>query len=98
MLVKFSYHPAVKREVNDACCWYDERKEGLGNEFFQEFERALAKIAANPQAFPLAPFGRRKAPLKRFSYNISYRVLSIRIRILSVHHDKRHPSYSDGRW
>lgn len=95
--MKLSYHAAVQREVDDACCWYDERKEGLGNEFFQEFERVLEKIAENPQAFPLTPFGRRKAQLKRFPYAIAYRVLPDRVRVLSVHHDKRHPAYGEGR-
>ena len=79
MFVKLSYHPEVKREVEDAFCWYDERKESLGSEFFHEFERVSKEIWANPQAFPLAAFGRRKAPLKRFPYVISYRVLPDRV-------------------
>lgn len=95
--MKLSYHAAVQREVEDACCWYDERKEGLGNEFFQEFERVLEMIEENPQAFPLAQLGRRKAPLKRFPYAVAYRVLPDRVRILAVYHEKRYPSYGKGR-
>jgi plasmid stabilization system protein ParE len=92
--VKITYHQAVRQEVNDACAWYDERKDDLGNEFFQELERVLESIRVNPQSFSLASFGRRKAHLKRFPYTISYRASQDQVRILSVHHDKRHPTYA----
>ena len=95
--MKLTYHRAVQREVDEACCWYDERKTGLGDEFFQELERVMGLIEMNPQSFPPAPFGRRKAHLKRFPYAICYRILEDRVRILSVCHDKRHPSYGRGR-
>jgi plasmid stabilization system protein ParE len=83
--------------VDDACAWYDERKDHLGDEFFQEVERVLASIAANPQAFPQSSRGRRKAHLKRFPYTIFYRIHADRLRVLSIRHDKRHPDYGAGR-
>lgn len=43
--MKLTYHIAVQREVDDACAWYDERKDHLGDEFLQEVERVLARIA-----------------------------------------------------
>ena len=95
--MNLSYHKAVQQEVEQACEWYDERKDRLGDEFFQEVERVLGLIATNPDAFPLAPFGRRKARLKRFPYAICYRILADRVRILSVRHDKRHPLYGTRR-
>lgn len=95
--MKLTFHSAVQREVDDACAWYDERKDHLGDEFFQEVERVLDLVAANPQAFPLASRGRRKAHLKRFPYTIFYRIHSDRVRILTIRHDKRHPDYGAGR-
>ncbi len=95
--MNLSYHKAVQQEVEQACQWYDERKDRLGDEFFEEVERVLGLIAANPQAFPLAPLGRRKARLKRFPYAICYRILADRVRVLSVRHDKRHPLYDARR-
>ena len=95
--MRLTYHRAVQTEVDDACEWYDARKDGLGDEFFQEVERQLETIAANPKAFPLATKERRKAHLKRFPYTIYYRIHSDRVRILSVRHDKRHPSYGSSR-
>lgn len=87
----------MQREVDEACRWYDERRDGLGDEFFQEAERVLARIAENPQQFSTHTHGRRKAHLKRFPYGIYYRVLPDRVRILSICHDKRHPAYGARR-
>jgi len=95
--VKLTFHIAVQREVDEVCAWYDERKEHLGDEFFQEVERVLASIAANPQAFPQSSRGRRKAHLKQFPYTIFYRIHTDRVRILTIRHDKRHPNYGAGR-
>ena len=95
--MRLSYHRAVQQETDDACTWYDERKDGLGDEFFQELERVLEDIAQNPKAFPPSSFGRRKARLNRFPYVICYRELSDRVRILAVHHERRHPAYATGR-
>ena len=41
-MMTLSYHGAVRREVEEACDWYDERKDGLGDEFFQELEACCA--------------------------------------------------------
>jgi hypothetical protein len=80
--VKLTYQRAVPGEVDEICLWYDDRKAGLGNEFFQELERTLGLIEVNPQSFPLVLFGRRKAHLKRFPYAVCYRILENWVRIL----------------
>ena len=95
--MRLSYHCAVQRETDDACIWYDERKEGLGDEFFQELESMLGKIAQNPKAFPLTSCGRRRARLICFPYVFCYRELPDRVRILAVQHERRHPAYATGR-
>ena len=66
--MRLTYPRAVQRETDDAYTWDDERKDGLGHEFFQEFESVLEKIAQNPKAFPPSFFGRRRARLNRFPY------------------------------
>jgi toxin ParE1/3/4 len=95
--VTLTFHRAVQQEVTEACEWYDARKEGLGDEFFQELEDVLDLIRKNPQGFPLASLGRRRARLKRFPFAVCHRILSDRVRILVVHHERRHPSYGLGR-
>ena len=95
--MKLSFHQAVRQEVEDSCQWYDEQRSGLGNEFFRELEKVFRLISANPRAFPLAPMDRRRAHLRRFPYVVHYRIPVDRVRVLAVHHDKRHPSYGTAR-
>jgi toxin ParE1/3/4 len=96
-MLRLSYHRAVQQEIDNACHWYDERKSNLGDEFFRELEELLNRIASRPEAFPLAPSGRRRANMKRFPYAVSYRVLADRVRILCIHHERRDTSYGAGR-
>jgi hypothetical protein len=32
--MKLIYHRLVQREVNEAMRWYEDRREGLGNDFY----------------------------------------------------------------
>lgn len=91
--MKITFHPAVQTEVAEICDWYDERRSSLGDEFFQEVERLLGLIADNPQFFSPHTNDRRLAPLKRFPYGIFYRVLTDRVRVLAICHNRRHPDY-----
>lgn len=95
--MRLCFHLAVRREVSEICDWYDERHDGLGNEFFQEVERVLNVISSHPTFFSPHTRGRRKAPLKRFPYGIYYRILDDRIRVLAICHDKRDPNYGAHR-
>lgn len=91
--MKLSFHRAVQGEVAEACDWYDDRREGLGNEFFQELERVLAVISLHPTFFSPHTRGRRKAQMKRFPYGIYYRILEDRVSVLAVCHHKRDPNH-----
>jgi hypothetical protein len=42
------YHPAVRREIENARDYYDGKSPGLGVEFIDEFERPVLLIAATP--------------------------------------------------
>jgi len=85
-------------ELQDAILWYEERRAGLGAEFFAAVEATLDQIARLPQAG--APMARvpaelpvRRAPVKRFPYRVVYLETSEAIRILAFAHDSRRPGY-----
>ena len=42
------YHPAVEGEVAEARDFYESRVPGLGQDFVDEFERQVLKIADKP--------------------------------------------------
>lgn len=97
--MKLSFHPLVQREVNDAVRWYEDRSNGLGDDFFAKFSTTLAIILANPEAngFWLESKTVRRAKLKRFPFAALYEIRPGKVRVLCVRHDKRHPSYGMGR-
>jgi hypothetical protein len=45
-------HPEADEELVGAALWYDERQPGLGDDFLDEFERALRRIEAEPERWP----------------------------------------------
>jgi plasmid stabilization system protein ParE len=95
--MRLTSHRAVQSEIWEACDWYDERKDGLGDESFEEFERVLGLIGRSPLRFSPSTLSRRKAPMRRFPYVIYFRVSLSEIRVLAVCHEKRHPDYSKNR-
>lgn len=92
MSLPLDFHPAVRGEIDDAHDWYQQRRAGLGRDFLDEIERALAEITANPARYGFADADIREGLLNRFPYAIYYRVLPDRIRVLAVYHTSRDPS------
>ena len=89
-------------EYRDAGRWYDERRAGLGVEFFDAVDATLAQIVRLPRAgarVPRVPIDLpvRRAPVKRFPYHVIYLDLKATIRVLAVAHDRRRPAYWKSR-
>ena len=97
--MKLAYHRLVQREVNEAVRWYEDRSEGLGDDFFSKLTAVLNHILANPEGhgFWLGSKTVRRAKLKRFPYAVLYEMRPGKIRVLCVRHDKRRPSYGMDR-
>ena len=97
--MKLSFHRLVQPEANEAARWYEDQKEGLGDDFFLKLTQALNQISENPQRFGfwLESQSVRRAKLKRFPYAILYEIRPGKVRILCVRHNKRHPAFGRGR-
>jgi len=46
--VRVVVHPEAGQELAAAARWYEERQPGLGDDFLDEFEHTLRRIAAEP--------------------------------------------------
>lgn len=89
---------AAKRELFAASDFYDRRKPGLGKEFLNDVESALALIRDYPQAWPVKyAKGIRQIGLQRFPYAIMYRLLDDDAVILAIAHLHRRPAYWKSR-
>jgi toxin ParE1/3/4 len=84
----------AKAEFDAAAAWYEAQRTGLGDDFVNEVEQAIQRIAQMPQAFPPhGSSGVRKCVLPRFPYNIFFLDLDDRIWIAAVAHQRRRPGY-----
>ena len=86
------YHPAVALELDEIRNYYNQRSAGLGDEFVDEFERQVLRIAAAPERWMVIERDIRRSMLKRFPFVIYFRrVASNRIRVTVVKHQRQHP-------
>ncbi len=86
-------HPEADQELRAAALWYEERRPGLGEDFLQEFDRAVRRIVAEPERWRKIRLENRKLNFHRFPYAIVYRVRAGAVYIVAVMHLHRRPFY-----
>lgn len=91
MTPRLSLPRVARQEIEKAFGWYEERSPGLGHGFLRAVRTTLARIARNPDFYPIAIDDIRKAPLHRFPYVAYYVVLARGISVIAVMHGRRHP-------
>lgn len=82
---------AAELDLERAEDWYDGQRPGLGREFRDAVDAVIARIAANPLAYPDRYRGARRALLRRFPYVLWYRVSATLVIVLACVHGKRDP-------
>lgn len=92
--MRIEYHPAVESELAEIRDYYNDQSLHLGDEFVNEFERHVLRIAAMPTRWMVVRGDTRRALMRRFPYVILFRVIEDAvIRITVIKHERRHPSY-----
>jgi toxin ParE1/3/4 len=89
---RFRIHDEATLELRRAAAWYDERREGLGDEFVLAVNAAIAKIVDAPARWPRFA-GASRYVLKRFPYNLIFRFDDEQIEIVAIAHHSRRPTY-----
>jgi toxin ParE1/3/4 len=68
------FHSGAELDLLSATSHYENQRKGLGREFRQEIEAAVARIRENPQGFPShTEPGTRKSLVRRFPYTVFLR-------------------------
>jgi plasmid stabilization system protein ParE len=98
MTAVFRPEPEASAELEAAAQWYEERRSGLGVEFIEAFDSALAQIARWPDVGQLvsglpSDISARRQPFARFPYHVVYLTWQGVVRVLAVAHDRRKPGY-----
>jgi plasmid stabilization system protein ParE len=86
---------AASGEFEAAVRWYEERRRGLGAEFYDAVASTMALIEDQPEiGTPIRHDGSaRRMLLTRFPYQVVYHVTPTDIIVVAVAHLKRRPNY-----
>jgi plasmid stabilization system protein ParE len=91
--MRLIHHPDAETELIEAARHYEQKVPGLGTEFLDAADRAVAVILAAPEQWRAIEADVRRYLLPRFPFAIYYRVLPDHVRILAFKHHSRHPDY-----
>jgi plasmid stabilization system protein ParE len=91
--MRVSFHPAAAAEVERAQAWYEERSVLAAAGFLQELTRAVQRIRAAPERYPIAEHGTRRILLEQYPFSAFYAMRREEIFIVAVAHHKRRPGY-----
>ncbi len=91
MFAKLIIAEEAQKDVNDAYCWYEDRRPGLGEEFLSCVEACLQAICRMPEINPLVHEEYRRALVRRFPYAVFYEYTVEHVTVYSVFHTARDP-------
>ena len=91
--MKVIYFAAAKEELDGAIAYYDGKREGLGDEFYDEVQNAIERIKALPNAWSIVAKNSRLRKTHRFLYGLVYQVRSRVVYVIAVMHLHRRPGY-----
>jgi toxin ParE1/3/4 len=92
MTLRVVFRRAAKSEFEDAAVWYDQQRNGLGEEFIVEIEEAVSRAAATPARYPIIFGDIRRTVARRFPYSVYFRIRTNSLVVLAVFHGRRNPS------
>lgn len=85
------YRRKVGRDLAGYFGWYNEQRDGLGEEFLAAVDTVFDTIEKYPEIFARIHGEVRRAVLSRVPYVVFYRVESKRVAVLTVLHTARDP-------
>jgi plasmid stabilization system protein ParE len=91
MADKHIFTPEALDDIDEGYSWYEEREYGLGEDFLHSIEECISSILRVPRGFPVALLDFRRAPVRRFPYEIFYEIDDETIKIYAVFHCSQDP-------
>jgi toxin ParE1/3/4 len=91
MIRRVEFAARAVAEIGNADTWYEEQREGLGEEFAVEVLRAIQRAQANPALFPMV---RRRDKMRRvltarFPYKVMFSAQDDAIVVYAILHCAR---------
>jgi len=82
-------------ELAAAADWYEQEREGLGDDLLMEADRVLVAIAASPTTWPFVLSSKvvRRLLFTRFPYAAYFVVREEHVLVMAFGHTSRRPGY-----
>jgi plasmid stabilization system protein ParE len=62
--------PEAQQDVDEAYCWYEDRRPGLGEEFLSCVDACIQAICRTPDLYSIVHDEYRRALVRRFPYAV----------------------------
>jgi plasmid stabilization system protein ParE len=93
----YQYHPEAAKELTSSIQYYERKSIGLGAEFFDEVEEAIAQALTHSKSGTLITDQNRRILLKRFPFELIYDVKEEVVTLIAVKHIRQRPGYWESR-
>ena len=90
-MTSFLYTADAILDVREAYAWYERNRPGLGDEFLSALGEAERAIQESPAAFRIIHRDARRYLLRRFPYQLIYRIADDVIVVVACFHVRRDP-------
>lgn len=91
MQTKLVLRPEVEEDLQSAYTWYENCRDGLGEEFLDCVDGCFQKICRMPTILSVANGGFRRAMVARFPYVVFYEYEEPEIVDFAVFHSASNP-------
>jgi plasmid stabilization system protein ParE len=85
------FKPRATKMVQEAYDWYQEQRDGLGELFLIELDKALDKIEKWPLIYAATRNSYRQALVQTFPYVVVFEIQGEDIVVYAVFHTSRNP-------
>src|SRR5688500_19828126 len=72
MIERVIFTPEADDDVVGSYAWYESQEPGLGEDFLRSVEACVRGIQRHPEMYPAAIDEFRRAPIRRFPFEIFY--------------------------
>jgi plasmid stabilization system protein ParE len=91
MMLPLIVRGEAEKDIAAARDWYDQQRQGLGEDFLDAVQERFDEIERAPQHYAASRRSVRMAQTRRYPYIIYYRLLDDRIDVVAVMHGHRGP-------
>ncbi len=88
---------AAEIDYTESLCWYAERSLQAANDFDSELQRAFREILEGPNRFPKCDERHHFLMMRRFPFQVIYRLKGDTVEIIAIAHTSRQSAYWKNR-